>query len=86
MEGRARKGPEFHLLAPVKFYMPLVVTGQALQFPASLSEKEAEQTVQICTRNLMQKEAHQTPSKVVGNPQKDVGFKLGCLSLEFAKG
>lgn len=66
--------------------MPLVVTGEVPQLLASLSEKEAEQTVKIPNRNLMQKEAHLTPSKVVANPQKDVGFKLGCLPPELPKG
>lgn len=66
--------------------MPLVVTRQVPQFLASLSEKEAEQTVKICNRNLTPKEAHLTPSKVVANPQKDVRFKRGCLSLEFPIG
>lgn len=66
--------------------MPLVVTGQVPQFLTSIFEKEAEQTVKICNRDSMQKEAHLTPSKVAANPQKDVGFKLGCLSLEFPKG
>lgn len=66
--------------------MPLVVTGQVPQFLASLFEKEAEQTVKICNRNLMQEETHLTPSEVVANPQKDVGIKLGCLPLEFPKG
>lgn len=66
--------------------MSLVVTEQVPQLLASLFEKEAEQTVKICNGNLMQMEAHLTPSKVAANPQKDVGFKLGCLSLQFPNG
>lgn len=65
--------------------MSLVVTGQVPQLLASLFEKEAEQTLKICNGNLMQMEAHLTPSKVVANPQKDVGFKLDASLWSFPK-
>lgn len=84
--GEGWKGSRVPAAAPLKFYMPLVVTGQVPQFLASIFKKEAEQTVKICNRNPMQKKAHLTPRKVAANPQKDVGFKLGCPSLEFSEG
>lgn len=85
LERRAGKGPEFQPAAPVEFYMPLVVTGQVPQFLASLSEKDAEQTVKICNRNLTQKEAHPVKWWQILRKMQDLNLDASHWSFPLAK-
>jgi len=84
--GELQGGPEFQLPLLYKVYLSLAVTRKAPQFLAPILESEAEQAVKSCNANPEQKEACLIHSLVVENPQKDVGFELRRLSLEFPTG